>query len=195
MIVVYSAVGHPKRREQAEQLAISLDATLHMDWRSEGHHSNHWRAWNMKPVFSDWGIVLEDDAVPCRSFDKHVRDELKGLPPDMIVSFYSGTSFPTQAQPKYRRAQTTGEPLITNNVYHAVGLAIPRHLIDDMLAFTETRKGPWDEMVGLWAKANKIRVKYTQPSHVDHDDSDSVIPPTAWQPRNKPRKAHHFCER
>lgn len=194
MLINYAIVGHSQRRTQAEALANRLEATLHMDTTGIGCEANHWRAWNHHPKYADWTVVLEDDAIPCKHFTTHVEEELSGLPVDMMVSLYAGTSYPIQAQPKYQHTIAKGTPLITNNVYHAVGLAIPSHLIDSMLAHTQATSLPWDERINAWVHDQRVRVKYTSPSHVEHEDTKAVLEATAWQPRNKPRKAHNYCD-
>lgn len=192
MLVHYNVVSVPERRENAHRITNTLAATLTVDTGREGHIATHRRGWANRPAWADWVVQLEDDALPCPRFDTHAQQILASTHAE-VVSFYAGTGYPTQAQPLYQQMMRQGRPLITNQVFHAVSLAIRADLIDDMLDHARDHVKPWDEQVGAWVQDRGYTVEYAMPSHCDHADGPSILPATDWQPRDLPRRAHLMC--
>lgn len=192
-MIHFAVIADPKRREQSETLANRLSADLLVDREFRGHQWNHRRGWASAPRWADWVCVLESDAILCPTFEDCLEREIAECAEDQVLQLYSGVNFPRQIQSRYRAAFTTNQPLITNRTWHAVGTAAPHAFIRGLLDATRGTTRPWDEAMADHIHSQRWTVKATYPSHVDHEDGTSTIPPTAWQPRNKPRHAHHMC--
>jgi GR25 family glycosyltransferase involved in LPS biosynthesis len=193
-IIHYGVVAVPERRENAHRITSRLAATLTMDDDHTGHVETHRRAWANVPRWADAALILEDDAQICGAFERHIEQEFAALDDRQILSAYLGTSYPVQAQPEAIAAVTTNQPLVSRHAWHAVGLLIPAHMIEDMLSYTRGLYTlPWDEQVTHWIQARGYTCRYTLPSHANHADGPSILPATDWQPRDLPRRAHLMC--
>lgn len=192
-VIHFAVIADPKRREQSEALANRLAADLLVDREFRGHQWNHRRGWATTPRWADWACVLESDAILCPTFEQCLEREISQADDKQVLQLYSGTNYPRQIQHRYRAAFTARQHLTTSRTWHAVGTAAPTTLIHGLLDATRGTTRPWDEAMGDHIQAIGWTVKATYPSHVDHEDGPSTLPPTTWQPRNKPRRAHHMC--
>lgn len=192
-------VAHLDRLERAERLANEVDARqLSYDDGSKGCAGNHLAVWEALTTVglsvNDWGVVLEDDAVPLPGFREQLHAALSAAPAP-IVSLYLGTGYPVHWQARVGRAVAAADAWIVadGTLLHAVGVAIKADMIRDMLdTIAEDGKPlrPWDEKVTAWARASHHWVAYTQPSLVDHADDGSIIGiHPDGMPRTRPRKA------
>jgi hypothetical protein len=199
-------VADLRRREQAEQLADKVDATvLCFDDGIAGVTKNHIRTWTrLQQYGAEWLVVLEDDAVPVDDFRYQLTQALINAPTD-IVSLYLGTGYPKAWQRFIRTALTEARKadanyLVSTHVLHGVGVAIKSSLVDDMLRMVgwmsqDQRTWPVDEQITHWARMRAHRVAYTRPSLVDHMDGESLVVHPDGEGREGKRVAHEVGSR
>ena len=163
-------VGHTKRGERAQQLADQVSAeVVGMDLGTLGAAANHRACWEwLAESNPDWGIVLEDDALPVKTFRPCARLALASSPAG-IVSFYMGRNRPPHWQDSYSQAIAAQKHYaLAPELLHAVGYAVHRDLIPAVLDVTAKTKH-FNEAVSDWCRKSGQMVAYTVPSLVDHD--------------------------
>lgn len=196
-------VAHPIRLGMARELADRVIAeAITVDNAGRGPGINHLRAWGWlnDSDSGDWAVVLEDDAVPVGDFRNQLNAALAIAPAD-IVSLYLGRGRPPQYQRWIAQAisplDTDPHWLIAAHMFHAVGYAVRRHLIEDLLQGVAPLVGklPIDEAVSKWAQEANHLVAYTRPSLVNHRDTVSLALHQDGQPRTELRVAWICGER
>lgn len=142
-----------------------------------GAARNPWRTarlcWQRTPDSCTHRLLLQDDALPCRDALLHVVHALTARP-DRVTSFFLG-QYPSDAW----RAQLVASQRCAAWVMGTwvswvpcVALAIPRRLCASLAAFDDgTQPVADDDVVGRWARDNRIPWYATIPSLFDHDDS------------------------
>ena len=135
-----------------------------------GVWGNAKRAWGMIDPKSQYGVVIQDDAILCDDF-KHRCEKFLSEHNGHMVSFYFGESKKTF---KYLRPKYFDAPL-----YHAVALAIPTHQIPDMIKYCDTRtEVDGDDMkIKRWLISQNRTCRYSNPSLVQHRDIPSIVNP------------------
>lgn len=195
--VAVAVVAHTARAEQAHQLQDTVRAAyLSMDNGALGCENNHRKAWAwLAGRDTDWSIVLEDDAQPVTGFREQAAQALAAAPTP-IVSFYLGRLRPPHWQPQIEHAITKAQQenacyITSTHLLHAVAVAIKTEHIPDMLDLTKNSIHPWDYRVGAWAQYNWPQggITYTNPSLVDHADTESIARHPDRKPRTPGRKA------
>lgn len=163
-----------------EALADKVNADyISIDDGSLGCNGNHRKVWTwLAETTADWSVVLEDDASPADDFTTQLERAL-AIAPTPIVSLYLGRERPPHWQPfiqmSLKEAQATNCCWLTSDeLLHAVGVAIRTELITPMLEQTNTLIA-FDEAVGLWARANQHRIAYTLPSLINHEDGPTLF--------------------
>lgn len=191
--VAVAVVGHRARQYQAHRLATSLDARLFLDNGQLGEWANHRRAWMwLADQDTDWGLVLQDDAVPVDGMLGHLAAGLESLPDPGLVSLYLGTGYPRHWQPRIRKMLAragTASWARGGRLLHGVAVAAPTTWAADLVA-SEVATLPYDEHLSWWAKVRDVPVFYTLPSMVDHADQPTLVRHADGQPRTRPRHAH-----
>lgn len=183
-------VAHKKRRDQAHALSDIVQANhICMDDGTLGVNANHRNAWTWhKNHPSDWAVVLEDDAVPCKEFRHQTAQALEAAPAQ-IVSLYLGRLCPANWQNVVESATERAEKekacfIVGQRNLHAVGLACTygnvKYLLGGMTLFGVYAV---DDAISSWTTRNNIDVAYTWPSLVDHADGDSLVQPLHGDPR------------
>lgn len=174
-------VAHLERADQAHKLMDALPAAyMSMDNGSLGCEANHRKAWTyLAGKKTEWGVVLEDDALPVTNFREQAEQAL-AVAPSPIVSFYLGRHRPPHWQSTIHQATDKASAddacfITSTHLLHAVAVAIRTDLIADMLTHTETSVRPWDYAIAAWAVDGDISVSYTWPSLVDHQDGPTVV--------------------
>lgn len=177
-MIPISIVGHINRAESAEKLCTALGAeAVCMDDVNFGPGVNHERAWRWVAdnQNEDWGVVLEDDALPVKGFREQL-DMVLEKAPSAVVSLYLGRGRPPHWQPSIQ--SVIMKPacfLYAPELLHHVGVAIKTPLIPFMLDYLDdfpeyrTFKMPIDEAIGHWVRKHGMNVSYTHPSIVEHD--------------------------
>lgn len=157
------------------------DAKILVDDGTLGCTNNHLRAWEVLAEVGEhgWGVVLEDDAIPCPNFTRQV-EEMLAAAPTPVVSLYLGKGRPPGQQTKIARAVATDAPyILSTRLFHAVGVAVrtdcligPRGMLQKATeAARSSLRKPIDEAITEWATAEAIPITYCNPSLVDHDVS------------------------
>ena len=174
-MIEIAVVTHPRRYDDALDLAVKLNATISMDDISMGAARNHERAWTwLKDSPEPWSLVLEDDAVVCSDFLEQVNLALAHAP-SPIVSFYLGRGRPPHWQDKIARVIAREEHwILSTEMLHGVAVAIRTELIPDLLTWIEDQE-PVDEAMSDFAQQNHLEIAYSHPSLVDHRDHGTLM--------------------
>lgn len=174
-MIEIAVVTHPRRYDDALDLAEKLNATISMDDISMGAARNHERAWTwLKDSPEPWSLVLEDDAVVCSDFLEQVKLSLAHAP-SPIVSFYLGRGRPPHWQDRIARVIAREEHwIISTEMLHGVAVAIRTELIPDLLTWI-TDQEPVDEAMSDFAQQNHLEIAYSHPSLVDHRDHGTLM--------------------
>lgn len=200
--ITIGIVADNRRRGQALALSASTlaDTICFDDGGTLGCTENHLRVWSkVRQLGGDWGVVLEDDAIPVLGF-RDVLQRALADPPADIVGLYLGTGYPREWQRFVKKAVASDADWIaSSHLLHGVGTAIRSELIPDMLRFVgnmspQDKLWPVDEQITHWCRLRGHKVAYTHPSLVDHADTDSLVDHFDGGSRQLPRRAHTFGE-
>ncbi|AVJ50749.1 hypothetical protein SEA_OGOPOGO_110 [Mycobacterium phage Ogopogo] len=169
-------VAHIKRLAMADQIANTVNADyISVDDGTLGCEGNHQKMWNtLAQQHTDWAVVLEDDAIPCPDFRAQLAQAL-AVAPTPIVSLYLGRQRPYAYQ--HRIEATINTPacwILAPRLLHAVAVAIHTNQVPDMLNSLPPRTSI-DRAISTWAERHTVA--YTNPSLVDHADTESVAHP------------------
>lgn len=194
MKISAAVMAHPKRKAQAEALALELkkypfiSVRIVYDSANAGSHEQEWD--NGTRCLMDgigkgnWHLVVQDDAILTPNFYENLEGAIATVPMKSIISLYTGKS-----RPLAKRVESA-----VNKVKHetwlsywllmwGVGLLIPTDHIKPMLEFVADRTEPYDTRIGIFYQRNRLPVFYTMPSLVDHDDDlGSLIPGHGTEP-------------
>jgi hypothetical protein len=160
---------------------------LHAQWSKDGD-------WKPGLIDSTWFVVLEDDAQLVPDFPQHLEAAL-ACAPSPLVGLYMGSGNPSGAVqrtllPAIKEAQRLGRAWLEADWFiSAVGYAVQRYLVDDLLDYVEDRADEWPLRITRWAQERDIATSYTCPSLVNHADGQSMISPTRKVGQLK-RRAH-----
>jgi hypothetical protein len=187
VIIDVAIMAHPARVDAAHQLAEQTGARIVWD---DGH--GEWdtgaRAWDSINRDADWGLVLQDDALPIPDMLAHLGQALTNAP-RTCTSLYVGTTRPRGPAVTHATQQATlagNAWLETRALMWGVGVALPVEDIAPLLDWANTQTLPYDQRIGAWDSRHSRPVRYTWPSLVDHDDGPSI----ARNNDSAPRKAH-----
>lgn len=180
-------VAHKDRLLMARKLETAVGAALVVWDRGYGARDTHERAWQelARGVSGpdQWGMVIEDDAMPCYRFRACMIESLRNAPTS-VVSAYLGRGRPPDWQDSIARvmANQHADWLIAKAVLHGVGLAVRGDQLRDMVAMLcpdrahQRRKvvesrwlEPMDEAMDGWVRDRGIAVGYQHPSLLNHD--------------------------
>jgi hypothetical protein len=205
--VVIGIVGHPARKQRIDWLSKQVSpSVVELDTEGMGSGCNHLVVLTKlrDAVKSrDWAVVLEDDAIPVDDLEGALNRVLPHAP-TAIVSLYNGTGYPQQRQREFGEAAASDTDWIIHGyLRHAVGYCIHADILcgDDLLRRVSQKvRSNWaaDDAISSWARERHELVAYTNPSLVDHEDTESVLAqrthrgrPVTGQ-RKRDRKAHNF---
>lgn len=176
-------MAHQRRMKQALALGDQLDAAVCMDNNAPSFASERingdmaWRFLNESD--SEWGIVVQDDAIPVDNFREFAGFALADVPEDFgAVSFYVGTGRPYASVVKTAvdmANEVDASWLAGRGLYWGVAVAIRTAMIEPMLAGIVSNESQYDQRIGQYMKDSGYRVGYTWPSLVDHADEDTLI--------------------
>jgi len=177
-------VAHNSRSSMAFALQESVGAEfLSLDDGTIGAVANHLFVWQHIGAMvgeNEWGIVLEDDAVPVSDFRQQAQAALDAAPQE-LVSLYLGRQRPADWVDRVSQAVTAASRsdvswIIGDTMLHAVGIALRgRELIQSMLHVTTSWRQPMDEAITMWCRHYGHIVAFTWPSLVDHADQETVF--------------------
>lgn len=128
--------------------------------------------------------VIQDDALPCKTFARSVREAV-GERPDDVVSLFVG-GLPGRTGKEFLGALARGErwsPIYFREIHHVVALVWPVPLVENFLTWYATAKIPIpvphdsdDAVIGFWARTQHRLFWATVPCLVEHpDDLPSTI--------------------
>lgn len=204
MLYAAGVVGHIDRKDMAYEVCRNVDGqVVSLDDGSMGCEANHhavltYLADQANLVELDgptWLVALEDDAQPVPDFPHHL-DRALAASPSPVVGLYLGTGNPSGSVQRalitaITSARATDRAWLQADWFvSAVGYAVKRELVDDLLDFCRDRTEEWPLRVTRWAQDRVIDVSYTFPSLVNHADVQSVISPTRFN--RQPRRAHSW---
>lgn len=176
-----AVIGHPQRITMAGKLAHDLGAGLLLDVEGRGCEFMHHTALTMLYYATEahWLVVLEDDAVPVPDFRHHLEQALDHAS-SLLVCLYLGTGANPIVQRAFhlaiQGADGAGAAWITADAMTAgVGYAVHRSIAERLLDATEHGTEEWPMRVTRWAQRAGMRVDYTWPSLVNHQDGWSTI--------------------
>lgn len=182
MRVEYAVMAHESRFEHMIEVATHLNTGfLSVDDGTLGVWGNARKCWLTIDPGSDYGIVIQDDAILCNDFRNKAEtflEQHKGH----VISFYFGHQ---RKSVKYLRPEYFDAPL-----YHAVALAIPSDQIIDMIRYCDKKtEVEGDDMkIRRWLISQNRTCRYSNPSLVQHKDISSIVNP------DKPvRQSNIFC--
>lgn len=176
-------MGHERRMTQALRLSEELDCALMIDNNPPSFASerlNGDMAWRfLAETDAEWGIVIQDDALPINGFREHAINALDSVP-DMVgaVSFYVGTGRPYAGVVKHAvdmANMVDASWLMGRGLYWGVAVAIRTKDIADMLDAQALSNEQYDVRIGDYFKARDRSIAYTWPSLVNHADEETLI--------------------
>jgi hypothetical protein len=170
-------MAHPKRDTQAIDLADQLGAYVVWDEQNDEWDTG-FRSWCAIRPDADWGLVVQDDALPIDGMRRHAEQALT-ISPRTAVSFYVGTGRPRPDRVKtaVRQAQRHGASwLESESLLWGVAVALPQEHIPAMLDWAQTSRLPYDQRISAYyRRVLQLPVRYTWPSLTDHADGDSLV--------------------
>lgn len=181
MTISVAVMAHPKRKKQAEALALELksysfvDVSISYDGVDAGSHQEEWdngkRALLAGVGKADWHVVVQDDAILSPGFYDNLQGAIENVPTKSLISLYTGTSRPIGKRVKRAVDKVVDETWLSYwLLMWGVGILIPSSHIEPMLDFVADRTEPYDTRIGIFYQRNRLPVYYTMPSLVDHDD-------------------------
>lgn len=128
--------------------------------------------------------ILQDDALPCKSFAERLLEAVEEKPDDVLSLFVGG--LPGRTKKDFYAALSAGArwtPVYFREIHHVVALCWPIPLVHEFLKWFETAKVPGpkpplsdDAVVGYWARTQRKLFQATVPCLVEHpDDFPSVV--------------------
>jgi len=175
-MIAYRVVAVPERAERAYALAASVGGEVVLDEEHVGTFHTHRRALRSAGDATHL-VVLEDDAIVCWDFTRHVARLIEERP-DHLLGLYVGRMFPRRPQEMIGELVSSNprwldHQQVTDRLRWGVGYVMPVADIPDVLAHLEVgRQDPWvdaDGRIGGWHAARGL-LSYPFPSPVDHDD-------------------------
>lgn len=178
-------MAHPDRKEMAELLSAGLGG-IPIVWDEK---NNVWdtckRAWQAIDKTAEYGLVLQDDVIPCTEF---VRRAESLLTEDYLYNFFIHSGFVA----KVEKAISDGQSgFFTSSIFGEIALCMPIKYINGMINYCESKKAQSDTVISSWAITNKVKIYYPIPSLVDHRAGDSIFLKNTGQPQRE--KPHQGC--
>ena len=192
-----AVMAHPDREHFVDELLPDLPGAK-VVWDERG---DRWdtgkRAMLAHEPDSDWGLVVQDDALLCKDFLPGVREALSHAP-TLPVSFYTGRTRPygPEVARAVRRARAARKNwLVMRGPIWGVAIALPRELIAPMVRACDRLPDPnYDRRMMEHFHGRGIECWYTLPSLVDHrvgEANPSLVP---GRGAGLGRVAHEFCQ-
>jgi len=183
-----AVVGHHKRGESADNLIKQVGGdVVAFDPGDVGCELNHIVAWEyVGDSNSEWGVVLEDDAISITDFRQQLGQALK-YAPTPVVSLYLGRGRPPHYQDSIAQVISSDASfIVSKKLLSCVGVCIHRDYIPDMSGSVRRRwkweqrrrpsdASPIDEMMSDWCESLELSVSYTNPSLVQHADGPTLL--------------------
>lgn len=204
MTISAAIMAHPKRKKQAEALALQLkkypfvSVYISYDSPKAGSHQEEWdngtRALRNGVGVADWHVVIQDDAILSPGFYDNLLGAIATVPIKSLISLYTGTARPLGKRVQVAVNKVNDETWLSYwLLLWGVGILLPSSHIEPMLEFVADRTEPYDTRIGIFYQRNRLPVFYTMPSLVNHDDElGTVIPGHGTEPGA--RVAHKMAD-
>lgn len=185
-----SIMAHPVRSDAVEELQAALDRPVDAVYDVKAQPSpdprQRWAtgkaAWESFDPNADWHIVIQDDALVCEDFLAGFEVALAEIGTEGLVSAYTGTGRPDQANVKraIKDADKRGYNwLHTWSLNWGVAFAVPTSTIPAMLEWSDRKAREtknYDMRIGQYYRdILGWRTWYTSPSLANHRDSESLV--------------------
>jgi hypothetical protein len=198
-------MAHPARERAVGELQAQLDRELEVIWDENPVPSKdpmqRWavgrRAWEAHDPTADWHLVIQDDVFVSKHLMAGLERALDELGKDGLVSAYTGTGRPDQANVHRALAYATKNGytwMTTRSLNWGPAILAPVHTIPAMLKWcshSSKARGNYDWRIGVYYRdVLKWRTWYTNPSLVEHRG----LPSLCGHDTGPVRKAHRFHE-
>jgi hypothetical protein len=186
-------MAHSKRAhlvsDLVERLGLTDDDVI-WDRRNDRWDTGR-RAWEAIDQTADWGMVVQDDALPCADLIAGMEKALDRVPSNVLVTPYIGTRRPVAGRVErvVREAVAADAAFIEMpSLNWGVAITAPTRIINQMLPWCDVQTYPnYDRRIGRFAiDVLRMGTWCTFPSLVDHRDVPSLIG------HGDGRVAHHF---
>ena len=187
-----SIMAHPSRIRNITYLQdkigncgipVSLDDGI-------GIWKNCKQAWRLKDKNSEWHLVVQDDAIICKDFQKLALEvieqaELKKC--EAISLFFGNRLMMDQAK---KDGDKNGY-WISGWMHWGIAICMKTKHIEPMLKFGDKMNIPQDDArIANYIRENKIKVYYPIPCLIDHEIGKSLV-----GDRGKNRVAYKFIDK
>lgn len=179
MNITVTVMAHPKRKAEAEALALELkqypfmDVSITWDQKNEEWDTGY-RAIQRGAGRGDWHIVLQDDAILTPEFYANVEGAIAAVPERVLISLYTGTVRPMTEEVKLAVEKAYYATWLKHYMlFWGVGILLPSDHIEPLLEFVSDPQFDgtlYDIRVGMFYQRNRLPIFYTMPSLVDHND-------------------------
>jgi len=181
MKISIAIMAHPSRTAQANalykkviQYPFAAPQIIWDEQNSEWHTGRRALAYGIGKA--DVHVVLQDDAIINEHFFTNLTRALRAAPLRTCVSLYTGTVRPFNDRVTRAVASAPdGSWLSGYLLFWGVAIALPSDHIEPLLEFCDADDDPYDTRIGKFYFGNTLRVLYTNPSLVDHDDDIETI--------------------
>lgn len=186
-------MAHEKRAhlvpDLVERLGLTDDDVI-WDRRNDRWDTGR-RAWEAIDQTAEWGMVVQDDALPCADLITGMEKALERVPDNVLVTPYIGTRRPARGKIDrvVQEAVAAKAAFIEMpSLNWGVAITAPTRIIDGMLPWCDVQQYPnYDRRIGRYAiDVMRMNTWCTFPSLVDHRDIPSLIG------HGDGRVAHHF---
>lgn len=186
-------MAHEKRAHLVPDLVQRLGLTdddVIWDRRNDRWDTGR-RAWEAIDQTADWGMVVQDDALPCADLIAGMEKALDRVPNNVLVTPYIGTRRPVAGRVErvVHEAKAADAAFIEMpSLNWGVAITAPTRIINEMLPWCDVQAYPnYDRRIGRFAiDVKRMGTWCTFPSLVDHRDIPSLIG------HGGGRVAHHF---
>jgi hypothetical protein len=186
-------MAHKKRAhlvpELVERLGLTDDDVI-WDRRNDRWDTGR-RAWEAIDQSAQWGMVVQDDALPCADLIAGMEKALERVPENVLVSPYIGTRRPSKGKIDRVVAEAAAAKaafIEMPSLNWGVAITAPTRIIDGMLPWCDVQQYPnYDRRIGRYAiDVMRMSTWCTFPSLLDHRTIPSLIG------HGDGRVAHHF---
>jgi hypothetical protein len=186
-------MAHEKRAhlvpDLVERLGLTDDDVI-WDRRNDRWDTGR-RAWEAIDQTAEWGMVVQDDALPCADLITGMEKALERVPDNVLVTPYIGTRRPARGKIDrvvQEAAAAKAAFIEMPSLNWGVAITAPTRIIDGMLPWCDVQQYPnYDRRIGRYAiDVMRMNTWCTFPSLVDHRDIPSLIG------HGDGRVAHHF---
>lgn len=186
-------MAHKKRAhlvpELVERLGLTDDDVI-WDRRNDRWDTGR-RAWEAVDQSAQWGMVVQDDALPCADLIAGMEKALERVPENVLVSPYIGTRRPSKGKIDrivQEAAAAKAAFIEMPSLNWGVAITAPTRIIDGMLPWCDVQDYPnYDRRIGRYAiDVLRMGTWCTFPSLIEHRDIPSLIG------HGDGRVAHHF---